>query len=82
MCRHPVVSESEVFQQFLNFRDEKVGSKGHTQTKTEEFLPASPTPLNWEFSFVASHVSAPLWAVVISQNLLGLLIKLIDQNKA
>lgn len=25
MCRHPVVSESEVFQQFLNFRDEKVG---------------------------------------------------------
>uniref|UniRef100_A0A7M4G2Q3 Sorting nexin n=1 Tax=Crocodylus porosus TaxID=8502 RepID=A0A7M4G2Q3_CROPO len=24
MCRHPVVSESEVFQQFLNFRDEKV----------------------------------------------------------
>uniref|UniRef100_A0A8C5IGH1 Sorting nexin n=1 Tax=Junco hyemalis TaxID=40217 RepID=A0A8C5IGH1_JUNHY len=23
MCRHPVVSESEVFQQFLNFRDEK-----------------------------------------------------------
>ncbi|KAK7809410.1 hypothetical protein U0070_015006 [Myodes glareolus] len=25
MCRHPVVSESEVFQQFLNFRDEKAG---------------------------------------------------------
>lgn len=25
MCRHPVISESEVFQQFLNFRDEKVG---------------------------------------------------------
>lgn len=24
MCRHPVISESEVFQQFLNFRDEKV----------------------------------------------------------
>ncbi|XP_041325970.1 sorting nexin-9 [Pyrgilauda ruficollis] len=23
MCRHPVVSESEVFQQFLSFRDEK-----------------------------------------------------------
>lgn len=27
MCRHPVVSESEVFQQFLNFRDEKVGNE-------------------------------------------------------
>ncbi|ERE85008.1 sorting nexin-9 [Cricetulus griseus] len=26
MCRHPVVSESEVFQQFLNFRDEKAGN--------------------------------------------------------
>lgn len=25
MCRHPVISESELFQQFLNFRDEKVG---------------------------------------------------------
>lgn len=25
MCRHPVIAESEVFQQFLNFRDEKVG---------------------------------------------------------
>ena len=24
MCRHPVISESEVFQQFLSFRDEKV----------------------------------------------------------
>lgn len=24
MCRHPVISESELFQQFLNFRDEKV----------------------------------------------------------
>lgn len=25
MCRHPVICECEVFQQFLNFRDEKVG---------------------------------------------------------
>lgn len=24
MCRHPVISESDVFQQFLSFRDEKV----------------------------------------------------------
>lgn len=25
MCRHPVVSQSEVFQLFLTHRDEKVG---------------------------------------------------------
>lgn len=24
MCRHPVISESDLFQQFLSFRDEKV----------------------------------------------------------
>lgn len=26
MCRHPVVSQSEVFQLFLTYRDEKVGT--------------------------------------------------------
>lgn len=25
MCRHPVVSNSEVFQTFLTYKDEKVG---------------------------------------------------------
>lgn len=25
MCRHPVVSQSEVFQLFINYRDERVG---------------------------------------------------------
>uniref|UniRef100_H3BBA9 Sorting nexin n=1 Tax=Latimeria chalumnae TaxID=7897 RepID=H3BBA9_LATCH len=35
MCRHPVVSESEVFQQFLSFRDEKISHTGDFKDKTE-----------------------------------------------
>lgn len=77
MCRHPVVSESEVFQQFLNFRDEKVG-KETTQTEIEESLSSSQFPSNQEFSPAA----APLWAVVRGWKLLGFLTQLIDQNKA
>uniref|UniRef100_A0A8I6AC77 Sorting nexin n=1 Tax=Rattus norvegicus TaxID=10116 RepID=A0A8I6AC77_RAT len=36
MCRHPVVSESEVFQQFLNFRDEKAGEWKTGKRKAEK----------------------------------------------
>ncbi|XP_071405349.1 sorting nexin-9 isoform X2 [Pithys albifrons albifrons] len=36
MCRHPVVSESEVFQQFLNFRDEKEWKMGKRKAEKDE----------------------------------------------
>ncbi|XP_061327604.1 sorting nexin-9 isoform X2 [Pezoporus occidentalis] len=36
MCRHPVVSESEVFQQFLNFRDEKEWKTGKRKAEKDE----------------------------------------------
>ncbi|XP_064411993.1 sorting nexin-9b isoform X2 [Latimeria chalumnae] len=36
MCRHPVVSESEVFQQFLSFRDEKEWKTGKRKAEKEE----------------------------------------------
>lgn len=58
MCRHPVVSESEVFQQFLNFRDEKVGDKSWHTAEMEELLHAS-IPLGSEFSFVAVFFVCP-----------------------
>lgn len=66
MCRHPVVSESEVFQQFLNFRDEKVG-----KTRIEVLLPPPPS-LKYEFGSLLPRLSAPLWAVVKICKLLGL----------
>uniref|UniRef100_A0A5F4W5Z8 Sorting nexin n=1 Tax=Callithrix jacchus TaxID=9483 RepID=A0A5F4W5Z8_CALJA len=36
MCRHPVISESEVFQQFLNFRDEKEWKTGKRKAERDE----------------------------------------------
>ncbi|XP_075355031.1 sorting nexin-9 isoform X2 [Mycteria americana] len=36
MCRHPVVSESEVFQQFLSFRDEKEWKTGKRKAEKDE----------------------------------------------
>ncbi|XP_040524908.1 sorting nexin-9 isoform X13 [Gallus gallus] len=36
MCRHPIVSESEVFQQFLNFRDEKEWKTGKRKAEKDE----------------------------------------------
>ncbi|XP_033090839.1 sorting nexin-9 isoform X1 [Trachypithecus francoisi] len=36
MCRHPVISESEVFQQFLNFRDEKEWKTGKRKAEKDE----------------------------------------------
>uniref|UniRef100_A0A8C5PIN8 Sorting nexin n=1 Tax=Leptobrachium leishanense TaxID=445787 RepID=A0A8C5PIN8_9ANUR len=36
MCRHPVVSESDVFQQFLNFRDEKEWKTGKRKAEKDE----------------------------------------------
>uniref|UniRef100_A0A8D0G1Q2 Sorting nexin n=1 Tax=Sphenodon punctatus TaxID=8508 RepID=A0A8D0G1Q2_SPHPU len=38
MCRHPVVSESEVFQQFLNFRDEKEWKTGKRKAEKDEVV--------------------------------------------
>uniref|UniRef100_A0A8C5F2K6 Sorting nexin n=1 Tax=Gopherus evgoodei TaxID=1825980 RepID=A0A8C5F2K6_9SAUR len=38
MCRHPVVSESEVFQQFLNFRDEKEWKTGKRKAEKDEIV--------------------------------------------
>jgi sorting nexin-9/18/33 len=38
MCRHPVVSESEVFQQFLNFRDEKEWKTGKRKAEKDELV--------------------------------------------
>ncbi|KAM8952954.1 sorting nexin-9 [Pelodytes ibericus] len=36
MCRHPIVSESDVFQQFLNFRDEKEWKTGKRKAEKDE----------------------------------------------
>ncbi|CAH2251554.1 sorting nexin-9 isoform X1 [Pelobates cultripes] len=36
MCRHPVVSESDLFQQFLNFRDEKEWKIGKRKAEKDE----------------------------------------------
>ncbi|KAM4772139.1 sorting nexin-9 isoform 3-T3 [Rhinophrynus dorsalis] len=36
MCRHPVISESDVFQQFLNFRDEKEWKTGKRKAEKDE----------------------------------------------
>ncbi|XP_075453105.1 sorting nexin-9 isoform X2 [Ascaphus truei] len=36
MCRHPVVSESDVFQQFLSFRDEKEWKIGKRKAEKDE----------------------------------------------
>ncbi|KAJ1152661.1 hypothetical protein NDU88_005436 [Pleurodeles waltl] len=38
MCRHPVVSESEAFQQFLNFRDEKEWKTGKRKAEKDEIV--------------------------------------------
>ncbi|XP_012879992.1 PREDICTED: sorting nexin-9 [Dipodomys ordii] len=38
MCRHPVVSESELFQQFLNFRDEKEWKTGKRKAEKDELV--------------------------------------------
>nr|XP_033791605.1 LOW QUALITY PROTEIN: sorting nexin-9 [Geotrypetes seraphini] len=38
MCRHPVVSESEVFQQFLSFRDEKEWKTGKRKAEKDEVV--------------------------------------------
>ncbi|XP_029452584.1 sorting nexin-9 isoform X2 [Rhinatrema bivittatum] len=38
MCRHPVVSESDVFQQFLNFRDEKEWKTGKRKAEKDELV--------------------------------------------
>ncbi|XP_074044017.1 sorting nexin-9 isoform X1 [Macrotis lagotis] len=38
MCRHPVISESEVFQQFLNFRDEKEWKTGKRKAEKDEVV--------------------------------------------
>ncbi|XP_018422696.1 PREDICTED: sorting nexin-9 isoform X1 [Nanorana parkeri] len=38
MCRHPVVSESDVFQQFLNFRDEKEWKIGKRKAEKDELV--------------------------------------------
>ncbi|XP_063773726.1 sorting nexin-9 isoform X1 [Pseudophryne corroboree] len=38
MCRHPVVSESDVFQQFLNFRDEKEWKTGKRKAEKDEIV--------------------------------------------
>ncbi|XP_077204877.1 sorting nexin-9 isoform X2 [Paroedura picta] len=38
MCRHPVISESEVFQQFLNFRDEKEWKTGKRKAEKDEIV--------------------------------------------
>ncbi|XP_068926409.1 sorting nexin-9 isoform X1 [Petaurus breviceps papuanus] len=38
MCRHPVISESEVFQQFLNFRDEKEWKTGKRKAEKDELV--------------------------------------------
>ena len=36
MCRHPVVSNSDVFQLFLNYKDEKVSSSWGSGVSTNE----------------------------------------------
>ncbi|KAM4695366.1 sorting nexin-9 isoform 2-T2 [Discoglossus pictus] len=36
MCRHPVVSESDVFQQFLTFKDEKEWKTGKRKAEKDE----------------------------------------------
>lgn len=59
MCRHPVVSESEVFQQFLNFRDEKVGNKVHTQTEVEELLTSPPPHQHPPSSLIRVQLCSP-----------------------
>uniref|UniRef100_A0A803SLN9 Sorting nexin n=1 Tax=Anolis carolinensis TaxID=28377 RepID=A0A803SLN9_ANOCA len=38
MCRHPVVSESELFQQFLSFRDEKEWKTGKRKAEKDEIV--------------------------------------------
>ncbi|XP_026560842.1 sorting nexin-9 isoform X2 [Pseudonaja textilis] len=38
MCRHPVVSESDVFQQFLSFRDEKEWKTGKRKAEKDEIV--------------------------------------------
>ncbi|XP_012578933.1 PREDICTED: sorting nexin-9 isoform X1 [Condylura cristata] len=38
MCRHPVISESEVFQQFLSFRDEKEWKTGKRKAEKDELV--------------------------------------------
>ncbi|XP_061480211.1 sorting nexin-9 isoform X2 [Rhineura floridana] len=38
MCRHPVISESEVFQQFLSFRDEKEWKTGKRKAEKDEIV--------------------------------------------
>ncbi|XP_042302413.1 LOW QUALITY PROTEIN: sorting nexin-9 [Sceloporus undulatus] len=38
MCRHPVVSESEVFQQFLSFHDEKEWKTGKRKAEKDEIV--------------------------------------------
>lgn len=38
MCRHPVIAESEVFQQFLNFRDEKEWKTGKRKAEKDELV--------------------------------------------
>uniref|UniRef100_A0A8I3RPJ5 Sorting nexin 9 n=1 Tax=Canis lupus familiaris TaxID=9615 RepID=A0A8I3RPJ5_CANLF len=38
MCRHPVISESELFQQFLNFRDEKEWKSGKRKAEKDELV--------------------------------------------
>ncbi|KAG8444387.1 hypothetical protein GDO86_009538, partial [Hymenochirus boettgeri] len=38
MCRHPVISESDVFQQFLNFRDEKDWKTGKRKAEKDEVV--------------------------------------------
>ncbi|XP_068087963.1 sorting nexin-9 isoform X2 [Hyperolius riggenbachi] len=38
MCRHPVVSESDLFQQFLNFRDEKEWKTGKRKAEKDELV--------------------------------------------
>ncbi|XP_060061249.1 sorting nexin-9 isoform X3 [Erinaceus europaeus] len=38
MCRHPVISESEVFQQFLTFRDEKEWKMGKRKAEKDELV--------------------------------------------
>ncbi|XP_070788733.1 sorting nexin-9 [Pituophis catenifer annectens] len=38
MCRHPVVSESDLFQQFLSFRDEKEWKTGKRKAEKDEIV--------------------------------------------
>ncbi|OCT79993.1 hypothetical protein XELAEV_18026808mg, partial [Xenopus laevis] len=38
MCRHPVISESDTFQQFLNFRDEKEWKTGKRKAEKDEIV--------------------------------------------